>query len=278
MVTRLDHDANVRPWVYRGRAAGATLRWADFDPDTGELTRGVAARFRRAHPPGGGDRSLEPHRHPARPGAGRRPGPRGRGVLYVDGVHLTAHAPSTSPRSARTSSAARRTSSSGRTAVCSPRGPTCSSSAPGQAAARLPTTCRSASSSARCHTSCWRGRPPRSTSSPAWPVPGRGGSGWWRSMAAVEEHEDRLRERIEGHSSCCPGCTLFAGGPPHADAADDVRRSRREDGLPIPGRRGMNAPAGRFTPRGVAVPGLGARAACGSGWRLITTTTTSTGC
>ena len=38
VVTRLDHDANIRPWVQAAAAAGATVRWADFDPATGELT------------------------------------------------------------------------------------------------------------------------------------------------------------------------------------------------------------------------------------------------
>lgn len=37
VVTRLDHDANVRPWVLTAQARGATVRWADFDPETGEL-------------------------------------------------------------------------------------------------------------------------------------------------------------------------------------------------------------------------------------------------
>ncbi|MEU5700078.1 cysteine desulfurase-like protein [Streptomyces aurantiacus] len=38
VVTRLDHDANIRPWVQAAARAGATVRWADFDPGTGELT------------------------------------------------------------------------------------------------------------------------------------------------------------------------------------------------------------------------------------------------
>ncbi|MFS8204133.1 cysteine desulfurase-like protein [Streptomyces sp. CWNU-52B] len=38
VVTRLDHDANIRPWVQVAAQAGAIVRWADFDPDTGELT------------------------------------------------------------------------------------------------------------------------------------------------------------------------------------------------------------------------------------------------
>ncbi|MEV0690800.1 cysteine desulfurase-like protein [Streptomyces sp. NPDC050388] len=38
VVTRLDHDSNIRPWVQAAARAGATVRWADFDPATGELT------------------------------------------------------------------------------------------------------------------------------------------------------------------------------------------------------------------------------------------------
>ena len=33
VVTRLDHDGNIRPWVHAAAAAGATVRWAGFDPD-----------------------------------------------------------------------------------------------------------------------------------------------------------------------------------------------------------------------------------------------------
>ena len=32
VVTRLDHDANIRPWVRAAEIAGATVRWAPFDP------------------------------------------------------------------------------------------------------------------------------------------------------------------------------------------------------------------------------------------------------
>ncbi len=37
VVTRLDHDANVTPWVLAAADAGATVRWADFDPATGSF-------------------------------------------------------------------------------------------------------------------------------------------------------------------------------------------------------------------------------------------------
>ncbi len=36
-VTRLDHDANVRPWVQAAERVGATVRWVDFDLETTEL-------------------------------------------------------------------------------------------------------------------------------------------------------------------------------------------------------------------------------------------------
>jgi cysteine desulfurase family protein (TIGR01976 family) len=33
MVTRLDHDANIRPWMLAARDAGATVRWIDIHPE-----------------------------------------------------------------------------------------------------------------------------------------------------------------------------------------------------------------------------------------------------
>ena len=37
VVTSLDHDANIRPWIIAAERSGATVRWAEFDPDSGEL-------------------------------------------------------------------------------------------------------------------------------------------------------------------------------------------------------------------------------------------------
>lgn len=37
VLTRLDHDANVTPWVLAARDRGVTVRWLDFDPETGAL-------------------------------------------------------------------------------------------------------------------------------------------------------------------------------------------------------------------------------------------------
>lgn len=37
VVTRLDHDANVAPWLAVAEDAGLAVRWLDFDPATGRL-------------------------------------------------------------------------------------------------------------------------------------------------------------------------------------------------------------------------------------------------
>ena len=41
VVTRLDHDANIRPWVLAAERAGVTVRWAEFDADSAELASGA---------------------------------------------------------------------------------------------------------------------------------------------------------------------------------------------------------------------------------------------
>jgi len=93
VVTRLDHDANIRPWVRAAEVAGATVRWAPFDPATGELAVSDVT-----------DLLSERTRVVAVTGAsnilGTRPDVRAiadaahaQGALvYVDGVHLTPHA------------------------------------------------------------------------------------------------------------------------------------------------------------------------------------------
>jgi cysteine desulfurase family protein (TIGR01976 family) len=92
VVSRLDHDSNVRPWVQAAEAVGATVRWADFDPATGaqledhvapllsERTRLVAmtaaSNLIGTRPP---VRTISHLVHDV--GA----------LLWVDGVHATAH-------------------------------------------------------------------------------------------------------------------------------------------------------------------------------------------
>lgn len=44
VVTRLDHDSNVRPWVQAAERTGATVRFLELDPATGELLLDELAR------------------------------------------------------------------------------------------------------------------------------------------------------------------------------------------------------------------------------------------
>ncbi|MYS32180.1 cysteine desulfurase-like protein, partial [Streptomyces sp. SID7804] len=93
VVTRLDHDANIRPWVQAAERAGVTVRRADFDPATGELTTDhiravLSARTRLVAVTAASNLigTIPPIADIARivheAGA----------LLYVDGVHYTAHA------------------------------------------------------------------------------------------------------------------------------------------------------------------------------------------
>jgi cysteine desulfurase family protein (TIGR01976 family) len=94
IVSRLDHDANVRPWIDAARRAGATVRWADVDISTGELP---AAQY--ADLLSGRTRLVAVTA--ASNVLGTRPDvaaitaqARAAGALsYVDGVHATPHGP-----------------------------------------------------------------------------------------------------------------------------------------------------------------------------------------
>lgn len=92
VVSRLDHDANVRPWVQAAEAAGATVRWLDIDPATGELdAASVAAVI--------GERTRLVAVTAASNLIGTRPDVAALAdrvhavgaLLYVDGVHAAAH-------------------------------------------------------------------------------------------------------------------------------------------------------------------------------------------
>jgi len=94
VVSRLDHDANVRPWVQAAQDAGATVLWAEVDPATGELP---ADQYRELI----SDRTRLVAVTAASNIIGTRPEvpvitalARGAGALsYVDGVHATPHGP-----------------------------------------------------------------------------------------------------------------------------------------------------------------------------------------
>ncbi|GEK79708.1 cysteine desulfurase-like protein [Agrococcus baldri] len=93
VVTRLDHDSNVRPWIQAADAVGATVRWLPLDAGTAELDlRGLddivnertrlvavtaASNLLGTKPPVA---RIAARAHEV--GA----------LVYVDGVHYTAHA------------------------------------------------------------------------------------------------------------------------------------------------------------------------------------------
>jgi cysteine desulfurase family protein (TIGR01976 family) len=94
VVSRLDHDANIRPWVLTAGRVGATVRWADFDPQTCELPVGqyddlVSPRTRLVAVSAASNavgtrpdvRAIADRAHAA--GA----------LVYVDGVHAAPHVP-----------------------------------------------------------------------------------------------------------------------------------------------------------------------------------------
>lgn len=94
VVSQLDHDADIRPWVQAAARAGVTVRWARLDPANGELPADqygdlVDARTRLVAITGASN------------ALGTRPDlatiiacAHASGALaYVDGVHLTPHVP-----------------------------------------------------------------------------------------------------------------------------------------------------------------------------------------
>lgn len=92
VVTRLDHDANIRPWIQAAEAVGATVRWLAFDPATSELDDLeplLSDRTRLVAVTGASNLLGTRPDLPAIAGLVHEAG----ALLYVDGVHLTPHAP-----------------------------------------------------------------------------------------------------------------------------------------------------------------------------------------
>ena len=94
VVSRLDHDANMRPWLHVAERTGATVRWAEFDHGTGVLgatqyddlitdrTRVVAVTA--------GSNAIGTRPDVAAIAAKVHSA---GALLYVDGVHATPHGP-----------------------------------------------------------------------------------------------------------------------------------------------------------------------------------------
>jgi cysteine desulfurase family protein (TIGR01976 family) len=249
VVTRLDHDSNVRSWTIAAERAGATVRWVDFDPKTGELEPWRVAAVLS-------DRTRVVAVTAASNLIGTRPDlPAIAGLvhdagalLHVDGVHHTAHA------------AVDLAALGADFFVCSPYkflGPHC-----GVLAAR-PTLLESL-------------RPdklvPASDDVPdrfelgtlpyellagtaaavdflAALVPGEGTrrERIVASYAALEAHEDRLRDRIETALADLPGFTLHSRAARRTPTllATFARHDPQDVGRHLASRN-VNAPAGSF--------------------------------
>jgi cysteine desulfurase family protein (TIGR01976 family) len=249
VVTRLDHDANVRPWVQAAAARGVTVRWADFDPETAELPVEQFA-----------DLLSDRTRLVAVTGASNLLGTRpdvaaitalahqAGALTYVDGVHLTAHV----PVDARALGAD--------FYACSPYkffGPHCGClvAAPELLETLHPDKLLPSSDAVpeRFELGTLPYEQFAGTAAAVDFLAGLAGPEGDRrarlteAMAAVEEHEDRLRERIEEGLRALPGVVVRSRAQrrtptllvtfPHAQTADAYR---------FLAERGVNAPAGSF--------------------------------
>ncbi|MGY5885588.1 cysteine desulfurase-like protein [Modestobacter lacusdianchii] len=249
VVTRLDHDANIRPWVQVAEARGATVRWADFDPATGELDPSAVGALLS-------DRT----RLVALTGASNLIGTRpdvaaitalaheAGALTWVDGVHLTAHAPVDV------------TALGADFFVCSPYkflGPHCGCliAAPELLETLHPEKLLPSSNAVpeRFELGTLPYELLAGTTAAIDLIAAQAGDEGDRrsrlvaAMAAIEQHEDRLRERVEDGVRDLPGVTLWSRAALRTptllltfdgrDAAD-AHRALAE--------RGVNAPAGSF--------------------------------
>lgn len=94
VLTRLDHDANVSPWLLAAADRGATVRWLDFDPDDCtwdvEGLRSLLSERTRLVAVGWASNSVGTVTDVARAAqAAHAAG----ALLYVDAVHYAPHGP-----------------------------------------------------------------------------------------------------------------------------------------------------------------------------------------
>ena len=169
VVSRLDHDANVRPWVQAAARAGATVRWAEVDLATGELPGGAVRRAASPSAPGW-SRSPRPATSSAPGPTWPRSPPRARAS-----ARWSTWTACTRPRTARSTwralgadfyatSAYKWSGPHIGAVVADPA--LLESAAPGQAGARPGRGARSGSSGARRRSPTWPGSSPRWTT---WP-------------------------------------------------------------------------------------------------------------
>jgi len=249
VVTRLDHDANIRPWVLAAQEVGVHVRWADFDPATGELgedevaavltprTRLVAvtaaSNLIGTRPP---VRAITDLAHAA--GA----------LAYVDGVHYSAH------------TGVHVDALGADFYACSPYkflGPHCGVVAAAPALWETLRPQKLAPSSDAVPERFELGTLPyellagttAAVDFLAGLLPGSGArrERLLASMAAVEAHEDALRARIEAGLAELPGVTLYSRAAHRTPTLLVGLAGRREPAAyEFLAERGVNAPASSF--------------------------------
>ena len=249
VVTRLDHDANVRPWVQAAEARGATVRWAAFDPATGELEADTVGALLT-------DRT----RLVALTGASNLIGTRpdlaavtalahdAGALTWIDGVHLTAHA------------SIDVAALGADFFVCSPYkflGPHCGClvAAPDRLATLHPDKLLPSTDAVpeRFELGTLPYELMAGTTAAVdflAALTGAAGSRRERLVAAMtelEQHEDRLRERIEDGLRELPGAVLWSRAK-HRTPTLLVTFEGRDagDAYRFLAERGVNAPAGSF--------------------------------
>ncbi|MFF3941389.1 cysteine desulfurase-like protein [Streptomyces phaeofaciens] len=92
IVSRLDHDSNIRPWIQAAERAGATVRWIEIDAETTELDldsfeRALSSRTRLVAVTAASN--VLGTKPPVRRIADRAH--EVGALVYVDGVHYAAH-------------------------------------------------------------------------------------------------------------------------------------------------------------------------------------------
>jgi cysteine desulfurase family protein (TIGR01976 family) len=248
VVTRLDHDANIRPWIIAAAAVGATVRWAEFDPGSAELTEDDVAAV------------LSPRtRLVALTAAsnllGTRPPVRAiadlahavGALVYVDGVHYTAHVP------------VHVDALGADLYACSPYkflGPHCGVLAGDPGLLETLHPAKLAPSTDAVPERFELGTLPYellagTTAAVDFLAAIGDGPGSRRerllvSMAALEAYEDGLRARIEAGIGQLPGITVYSRAAHRTPTLLLGMGGREQEAYAFLAERGVNAPAGSF--------------------------------
>ncbi len=249
VVTRLDHDANIRPWVLAAEAVGATVRWAEFDPESAELTADDVAAV------------LSPRTRLVAVTAasnlvGTRPPVRAiadlahaeGALVYVDGVHYTAHVPVDVDALGADLYA------------CSPYkflGPHCGVLVGGPALLETLRPAKLAPATDAVPERFELGTLPYELlagttaavdflAGIAGPAAGARRERLLTSMAAVEGYEDGLRARIEAGLAHLPGITVYSRAAHRTPTLLLGLGGREQEAYAFLAERGVNAPVGSF--------------------------------